>query len=263
MNQIENLKESTATYRNALINHRLYSQIKSLEDLSIFMESHVFAVWDFMSLLKVLQQKLTCVSVPWVPVGNAETRFLINEIVTGEESDVDQQGRRCSHFELYLDAMRQAGAGTEEIQSMLKFLQEGKSLTECLEQCGAEKPVVDFVKHTFSVIDHEQAHVQAAVFTFGREDLIPGMFISFVSELHEHAPESISIFNYYLQRHIEVDGDHHSHLAYQMTESLCGNDPVKWQQATTAVAQALNQRISLWDGIAVAIEKKQPISLNA
>jgi hypothetical protein len=35
-------------------------------------------------------------------MGNANTRYLINEIVTGEESDLDERGKRASYFELYL-----------------------------------------------------------------------------------------------------------------------------------------------------------------
>lgn len=93
-------------------------------------------------------------------------------------------------------------------------------------------------------------HVQAAVFTFGREDLIPGMFISFVSELDKRSGDQFGTLKYYLERHIEVDGEHHSQLAFQMTEELHGDDEQKWLASTEAVKMALQQRISLWDAIA-------------
>lgn len=249
MTRIHQLQEATGDLRQQLINHRLYSVITSHDDLNIFMEHHVFAVWDFMSLLKSLQQRLTCVTTPWIPVGNAETRFLINEIVTGEETDIDQDGRRCSHFELYLAAMQQSGCDAGNIRHFLELIGNGRPVAESLAIAEVPESVADFVLHTFSVIEEEQ-HIQAAVFTFGREDLIPGMFISFVKELHDQEPERISIFKYYMERHIEVDGDHHSHLAYDMTNSLCGEDDAKWMQATAAVTTALKARIALWDSIA-------------
>ncbi len=113
--RIQQLKESIDPVRNRLIAHPIYGAVQTPSALRIFMEFHVYAVWDFMSLLKALQRSLTCVDVPWAPRGSANTRYLINEIVVGEESDVDEQGRRVSHFELYLRAMKEAGASVEEI----------------------------------------------------------------------------------------------------------------------------------------------------
>ena len=72
---LENLELEIGHLRNQLVNHPVYANIKDLDGLKCFMESHVYAVWDFMSLLKALQINLTCVSLPWVPVGNAATRF--------------------------------------------------------------------------------------------------------------------------------------------------------------------------------------------
>jgi pyrroloquinoline quinone (PQQ) biosynthesis protein C len=111
-----------------------------------------------------------------------------------------------------------------------------------------------FVKHTFEVIATDKSFLQAAVFTFGREDLIPGMFIEMVKKLNGQLPGKVEILLYYLERHIEVDGDHHSRLAYQMTAELCGDDDSKWAAATTAVKQALQARIALWDGILAEIK---------
>ncbi|MCC8408961.1 DUF3050 domain-containing protein [Mucilaginibacter sp. UR6-1] len=252
--RIEQLKQAIAPLRGQLIDHELYMQMQNADDLRIFMEHHVFAVWDFMSLLKALQQKLTCTNVPWVPVGSANTRYLINEIVTGEESDIDQHGNRISHFELYLQAMEQAGFNIQPVNNLLQQLAQGKNVNDALTAYGIPSAAAQFVKHTFDVIATRQEYLIAAVFTFGREDLIPGMFISMVKQISNSAPGRIDTFVYYLERHIEVDGDHHSHLAYEMTAELCGDDDTKWQAATQAVKQALQARINLWDGILTGIK---------
>lgn len=245
---IGRIQNAIEPLRKQVINHKVYSSISSLEDLSTFMQYHIFAVWDFMSLLKVLQSNLTCTSAPWFPVGSGDTRYLINEIVAGEESDVDMSGNRKSHYELYIDAMLQCGADVSKIEAFLTNLKEGKNVTDSLQLSEAPEAAAHFVKATFDVIESRKTHIQAATFTFGREDLIPGMFITLVGDIHEKFPESISIFKYYLERHIEVDGDHHSHLALEMTSSLCGDDEVLWKEAEKHSIEALKQRILLWDG---------------
>ncbi|HEY0244252.1 MAG TPA: DUF3050 domain-containing protein [Mucilaginibacter sp.] len=254
--RIELLKNQIEPLRRQLIEHSLYKNIHSINELTVFMEHHVFAVWDFMSLLKSLQQNLTCTTLPWMPVGNANTRYLINEIVTGEESDIDENGNRASHFELYLRAMQQAGCQADAIVALFKELSFGKSVNEALSITEVPLAVHNFVQHTFEVIDTNKDYLQAAVFTFGREDLIPDMFISIVRELNNQLPGKVNILLYYLERHIEVDSDHHSQLAYQMTADLCGNDDDKWEEATIAVKEALKARIALWDGILKTINSQ-------
>ena len=98
----EDIHKAIKPQQDTLLHHPLYNKIRTVEDLQLFLQHHVFAVWDFMSLLKALQNKLTCTSTPWMPVGNPETRYLINEIVLAEETDIDQDGRRRSHYELYM-----------------------------------------------------------------------------------------------------------------------------------------------------------------
>lgn len=254
-NRLAVLRQAIQPLREQLVNHPLYSRIQTLDALNIFMQHHVFAVWDFMSLLKSLQRELTCIDVPWVPRGNAATRYLINEIVTGEESDVDEHGARVSHFELYLDAMRQAGSSTRAIDALITALQNNPDIHTALQQSDIPQAVLAFVNNTFNTIATGKEHIQAAVFTFGREDLIPGMFISFVKELNKQTSHKVGTFLYYLERHIEVDGDHHSHLAYEMTEQLCGSNEPYWQEATIAVKNALAARIQLWDAILTEVNK--------
>jgi Protein of unknown function (DUF3050) len=253
--RIQALIDAVEPYKQKLIEHSVYGSVKSVDDLTLFMQSHIYAVWDFMSLLKYLQLQLTCVSIPWVPVGNPHTRYLINEIVTDEESDVDEQGVRMSHFELYLKGMQNAGSKIDQVEEFISLITTGKvEPLKALAQVGAPLHVQEFVKSTFDVIKQQKPHVAAAVFTFGREDLIPGMFISFVRHLHKDEPEKFSIFKYYLERHIEVDGDHHAHLAHEMTSVLCGDDDEKWAEATEACKAALQARIDLWNGIEASLQ---------
>lgn len=101
---IGRLEKRLEPLQKQLAVHPLYKAVQNIGDLRLFMENHVYAVWDFMSLLKYLQRELTCVNIPWIAQGFRTSRRLINEIVLGEESDF-VGGQHISHLELYLDSM--------------------------------------------------------------------------------------------------------------------------------------------------------------
>lgn len=248
-NNITQLKQSILPIRERLLQHPVYTQIKNLNGLQQFASYHVFAVWDFMSLLKSLQIGLTSVTLPWLPVGSANTRFLINEIVTGEESDIDENGSRISHFELYKQAMIQMSASTIHIDYLISLIQNGVSIENAINKLDLPLEVKQFLNFTFDIAQDAPLHVKAAVFTFGREDLIPDMFTQLLNEIYSEHPKQVSIFKYYIERHIEVDGGHHSQLATEMVAELCGNDAIKWEEATAASIKSLQMRSLLWDAI--------------
>ena len=252
------MQEMTATtnLKEQLLHHPLYAMMQSKEDIHTFMESHIFAVWDFMSLLKSLQRDLTCTTTPWVPQSNPTIRFFINEIVLGEESDVDPDGGYISHFELYLKAMKESGANTLAMDVFMDSLLSGKTVAESLDFARAPQEAKDFVLATFDKIDHKSLHERAALFTYGREDLIPGMFITMVEALRNDGVQ-LDTFIYYLKRHIELDGDHHGALASQMTNALINGDSQKQKEVDDIIAWGYQQRIDLWDGIAKRIHQKR------
>ena len=235
-----------------LASHPLYRSFARIEDLQTFMEAHVFAVWDFMSLLKSLQRGLSCVEVPWYPSRTPESRHLVNEIVLGEESDI-YNGRHVSHFELYRMAMQHCGASTGAVDRLIADLQRGADLDGALDTCGAPPEAIAFVRDTFSILGRNKLHVTAAAFTFGREDLIPEMFKGFVRDLNRELPGSLETFLWYLDRHIEVDGGEHGPMALRMIAELCGDDERRWAEAEEAAVFALESRLRLWDGIAARI----------
>ncbi|RZJ64873.1 MAG: DUF3050 domain-containing protein [Flavobacterium sp.] len=236
--------------KERLLQHPLYNKVKTIEDLRHFLEGHVYAVWDFMSLLKALQSKLTCVGTPWMPVGNPEAGYLINEIVLAEETDLNQDGNRQSHFEMYLDAMDACGADTSIIKDFLADVTATLNIYVSIKKSSLHPNIKEFMDFTFRVIDHGKPHEIAAAFTFGREDLIPSMFTEILRSFQENFPETnLSKLIYYFERHIELDADEHGPMAMQMIDGLCGSDERKWQEVEDVSIQALEKRIALWDAI--------------
>ena len=243
------IQEAIDPLNNALIHHPLYGQLLSREAIQIFMRHHVYAVWDFMMLLKALQNRLTCVSIPWFPKGDPELRFLINEIVLSEESDTDAQGRRASHFEMYLQAMQEAGADTAEIITFTQVLESSGDWEMAFQKAKTPQVVRDFVLHTHRIASGAAPHEIAAAFTYGREKMIPENFPGVLHSLSDGSGVNLPSLRYYLERHIEVDGGHHQHLAERMVQYLCGDHPAKWEQALKTAVSCLTRRQLLWDAI--------------
>ena len=249
---MHDFEKELAPFKAALTHHPLYTKIQSIEDIHIFMEQHVFAVWDFMSLVKKLQIELTTTQLPWIPSKYPQAGRLINEIVWGEETDLNREGEIMSHFEMYLQAMQEAGAKTLAMQEFLVRLSQGTPIEQVIRESTLPPYVKDFLSFTFSTIATNKIHVIAAVFTFGREDLIPDMFIAMVKNLRKEGVPLKHLI-YYLDRHIEVDGDEHGPMALQMMEELCQGDPEKISEAIAAAKKALEMRIKLWDGISAEL----------
>ena len=259
MENIAFIEKELAPYKAALANHKIYELLSEISDVRIFMETHIYAVWDFMSLLKALQNELTCTALPWKPAKNPKTARFINEIVFGEESDVNVNGEPKSHFEMYLDAMTEVGADTSKVMELIGQINSIEEVDTVLNNSNLKSAVKSFLKFTFDTVKSGEVHKVAAAFTFGREDLIPDMFIQII----EKSTNNYAHFKYYLERHIELDGDEHGPLSLEMIEELCGDSEEKWTEVLTTAQSALIRRIALWDAITKEIEEKKLVYAKA
>lgn len=237
-----------------LAGHAVWRSLHDRVSLVRFMESHVYCVWDFMSLLKSLQGLTTGTVVPWRPVGNAAVRRLVNEIVLAEESDRLPDGRTASHFELYLAAMDDAGASTATVRRFLASLpasaagDHGASIRAAATTAGVPAAAVEFMDATFAVIDRGRSWEIAAAFGIGREQAIPDMFASTLAAIGRES--HCRLFAEYLERHVELDGDEHGPMMLELIDVLCGADDSRWSEARTAALAALDARERLWDALA-------------
>ena len=260
MDRLHHIQERLAPHRAALLDHPIYGEIDRLSSLRIFMEHHVFAVWDFMSLLKALQKGLCCVDVPWLPPLDQSASRMINEIVLAEESDKDGQGGYASHFDLYHRSMLRCGANCSAIDTFLDELRHGESVSLALQTAEVPPCARRFVRQTFRVIESGNLCAIAAAFTFGREDLLPAVFRLIVDRLNVEADGRLEDFKYYLERHIDLDGEQHGPMANNLLISLCGGDEANWQLAEQTAVACLEARLELWNGIRDANQQRNRLA---
>src|SRR5438132_14276180 len=260
-NMSEYDNDHLCSLRTALLDHPIYTHVASTADLRSFMEDHVFAVWDFMSLLKRLQQDVTCIRVPWFPVRNAKAARLINDIVIGEETDVDPEGLYVSHLDLYLRAMRDIGASTSQFEKFRSLVLLGVPVEVALTRTGAPLHVQAFVAHTMALANSGSTEEVLAAFFYGREDIIPEMFRQLLDTLYgaRHNSDRLRHFIYYVDRHIELDGDSHGPMGRELLEDLLATSPHRVEQARRAACASIEARIALWNGTWSKLRKNRSV----
>ncbi|MDP2057495.1 MAG: DUF3050 domain-containing protein [Thiobacillus sp.] len=241
------------TLRTKLEAHPIYAAVQTLDDLRVFMQHHVYSVWDFMSLIKYLQNEIVPARWPWTPSGDASVQRFINELVLEEETDIALPGHEghTSHFMLYLEAMREIGADAD---TPTRFVQQvaGQGIAAALGASLAPAPSAAFIRTTFDFLASGKPHTVAAALALGREHVIPSMFRAFLSRMAVTEAQAPS-FHYYLNRHVHLDEDFHAPLSLRLLAALCGDDVDKWREAEAAAETAVNARLLFWDGVLQAL----------
>lgn len=247
--------ESLYQHQKQLEEHPLLVKdlMSSKDQLAVFMEHHVYCVWDFMSLVKGLQHSIAPSSWPWRPTQHTTNGCarLLNDIIKTEESDY-VAGRYLSHFDLYLEAMEEVGANTRTVKT---FVNSVFDIGLYRAMSIVPEPSRRFMESTFGFIGTNKPHVMASAFAFGRETVIPGMYMNMVKKLgitEQQAPK----FYLWLNRHIEVDGESHGPASIDLVNILCNNDEMLFKEAELAGHKSIQDKIDFWDSVQQVIFKK-------
>lgn len=265
MNSLQ-IADAIQSRRDALNAHPIYAAIGGIEDLRVFMEHHVYSVFDFMSLVKYLQGIVAPARHPWLPARDTAVRRFINELVLEEESDQglpDATGVQgyTSHFELYCSAMREIGARGDTALAFVGRLYH-EDIDTVLAQAPIPEPARRFTRVTFDFIASGKPHVVAAALALGREHIIPDMFRALLDRSGVGADEAPA-FHYYLERHVHLDEGSHAPMSLRLLDGLCGGDPVRLDEALAAAVRAIDARIAFWDGVLEAIASRPGVSARA
>jgi hypothetical protein len=247
-------------HQQLLLKHQVYEKLTTPSALQMFMQMHVFAVWDNMMLLKTLQQRLTCVKTPWLPAPDPIAARLINEIILDEETESFGDGEYLSHVEFYLMAMADLGAPTQPIEQFMDLLRGGMGLETALMSVPIAPSASAFVLTTWQICQGSTAGI-AAAFLSGREEISPPMFAHLLKRLDgveqslisPDSPWCSDRLRSYCQHHVGLDEAQHIPIAKKLLYRVCGQNAEAWQQATTAAIATLAARQQLWDGILAAI----------
>jgi len=253
---------TVGSLRQFVVEHPIFTAIDDLERLRTFMEAHVFAVWDFMSLVKRLQRELTCVKLPWQPPQDRRAAQLINQIVLNEETDIGPSREPMSHLELYLAAMREVGASTTKFELFQSTVAVGYDLSIAFDRADVAPFIRDFTSYTLRVARRAPLLEVMASFFYGREDVISRMFDRFLQSWGLD-PAEAPMFVYYLKRHIELDGDEHGPAAEAILGSAINGDPKRQARALTAACASIEARIRFWDGLLASLPGRQRVTSAA
>ncbi len=241
MQLVEN--ENYSDLKHKIVNHSIYQYLESPKALNLFLEHHIFCVWDFMSIVKSIQHDVVPAQVPWKP-SSSDERFqrIINEIVLAEESDLDINGNPKSHFLMYIDAMLESNASTDQIGYFV----------ETLDFNQLSKATREFVSYSLEIANSGCLVSKMSSFFYGREDLIPPMFTSLVrsAKILNERPK----LKYYLDRHIELDAGQHGPKLEQCLNLIVKTDEDK-RKLIDVSQKSLKFRLNLLDEIESKVKR--------
>ena len=247
MDNLESNKKKLNDLRHKISAHPLFKNKLKPKHICKFMESHIFAVWGFMSILKSLQKMITPNNLPWMPNKNTKNGLVnfVNEIILCEESDYIEGIGFISHFEIYLLAMKNMGARNDQLDKLTSRINNKGYNEKYLDSIDATAEVKSFLKHDLEVSMNGTLPEIVGAFTLAREKVIPNMFSYILPAIKETSASKYLIT--YLERHIDIDGDRHGPLSMKLLDTSCGKKQLSLAYVTAV--KSLELRLSVWDKV--------------
>ncbi len=247
MDNLKTNKEKLNNLKQSITTHPLFTEKLNTKQICKFMESHIFAVWGFMSILKSLQKRISPNDLPWIPNANTKNGLInfVNEIILCEESDYIDGIGFISHFEIYLLAMKSMGAKSEQLDKFISRINNEGYDERFLDDVNTSTEVKEFLKHDLEISLNGTLPEIVGAFTLGREKVIPNMFSYILPAIKETASSKHLVT--YLERHIDIDGDRHGPLSMKLLDATCNNEQLN--TAYTTAIRSLKLRRRVWDKI--------------
>jgi hypothetical protein len=249
--KIDAFDQAITPLLKVLATHKVFCSINSIAHARVYLQHQVFAVWDFMCLLKSLYRKLSTKDI-WYPPTSSISVHLIGSIMLEEESDINEQGDRESHFETFVRAMEELDTDTSQIRGFIAWIKEEQSIEIAFEQIDVNPSIKKFVLSNAEVLNLESHEVLSA-FVFGRELITSIMFTNLMKALQHHMnymdQSHLCTLISYLNRHISLDADEHFPKALKALIELIGDDLAKLDQTIDVAKKVLGIRIDFLDGI--------------
>ena len=155
----------------AVENHSVFEALESHYDIRRFLESHAYAVWDFMTLLEAFQNP-DGDTQPWdPPVGYQFADDFVHRVGFRE----GDSGRPRPHFDEYYSAMELLDADTDGIRILLEAIEDGRSADRALSMAN---PPVEARQHVQTTLDIAQTGdpTRIAGAILARRDIMPDEF---------------------------------------------------------------------------------------
>ena len=219
-----------------LSHHEVYSKVTSRAQISCFMSYHIFAVWNFIKLLKSLQIKTSIALRSQALECSGETRDLIGKIVFAEESELYPYGQPTEYFAVYLGAISELEVNSNFLWTFLTSKHSLQSL----------KPgIQELVGYNLTLAETGTIGEIAAAFFCGREPVSYQLFTSIIKILKQDGKECPNLINY-TEKLNQENSRQVGTLVLKLLDYFCKDETDK-VFALQAGLEALNLREQLWN----------------